>query len=461
MSSNNPSYSRKPTSIRYGVLLLLAIAASSAYLTRICLSAANTTIQKDLHFTTEQMGWILSMFFVGYLSFQVPGGWLGTRLGPRSAFSIISILWSLFNLLCAKVTSYVPMLILRGAFGASQAGLVPITTLVINNWFPEKRRGFSSAVIEMSMSIGGMVSLGLTASLLEYYHWKEVFSMYSWVGIIWAIVFFLYFRNKPKEHRWVNCAENRLIFGKIPSSPDLLQQTIHKPKQPSNTSSSKVGSAALSKTLIKNMVTSGSLWGICAQQFLRAAAYALFVTWFPAFLEKGYGVTRIDSGLFTMYPLISVVIGLMTGGLLVDYLLIRTNNKWVSRSLVACVGLGISGLLTLSSIWTSSPLQLVLVLSLGAMIGSFAGPPSWTATMDIAGRYSGLLMAVMNMAGNAGAFLLPIVLGYLIGHIERTGGDWSLVIYLIASIQLLGSSCWIFIKPNKTIIHTTLESENQ
>ena len=67
----------------------------------------------------------------------------------------------------------------------------------------------------------------------------------------------------------------------------------------------------------------------------------------------------------------------------------------------------------------------------------------------------------MNMAGNAGAFLLPIVLGYLIGHIERTGGDWSLVIYLIASIQLLGSSCWIFIKPNKTIIHTTLESENQ
>ena len=151
-----------------------------------------------------------------------------------------------------------------------------------------------------------------------------------------------------------------------------------------------------------------------------------------------------------MYPLISVVIGLMTGGLLVDYLLIRTNNKWVSRSLVACVGLGISGLLTLSSIWTSSPLQLVLVLSLGAMIGSFAGPPSWTATMDIAGRYSGLLMAVMNMAGNAGAFLLPIVLG----------GDWSLVIYLIASIQLLGSSCWIFINPSKTIIHGTLESEN-
>ena len=150
----------------------------------------------------------------------------------------------------------------------------------------------------------------------------------------------------------------------------------------------------------------------------------------------------------------------MTGGLLVDYLLIRTNNKWVSRSLVACVGLGISGLLTLSSIWTSSPLQLVLVLSLGAMIGSFAGPPSWTATMDIAGRYSGLLMAVMNMAGNAGAFLLPIVLGYLIGHIERTGGDWSLVIYLIASIQLLGSSCWIFINPSKTIIHGTLESEN-
>ena len=148
----------RPSGVRHGVLGLLALAAASAYLTRHCIAVANTTIQIELQFTTEQMGWILSAFMVGYLAFQVPGGWLGTRLGPRWALPLISLLWSLFNLWSARVYSYLPMLVSRVAFGAAQAGLVPIATLVINDWFPERRRGFSSATVETSMSIGGILS---------------------------------------------------------------------------------------------------------------------------------------------------------------------------------------------------------------------------------------------------------------------------------------------------------------
>ena len=187
----------RPSGVRHGVLGLLALAAASAYLTRHCIAVANTTIQIELQFTTEQMGWILSAFMVGYLAFQVPGGWLGTRLGPRWALPLISLLWSLFNLWSARVVSYLPMLASRVAFGAAQAGLVPIATLVINDWFPERRRGFSSATVETSMSIGGIVTMGLTASLMERYPWREVFGLYTWVGVAWAVVFFWYFRNRP------------------------------------------------------------------------------------------------------------------------------------------------------------------------------------------------------------------------------------------------------------------------
>ena len=201
----------RPTGVRHGVLGLLALAAASAYLTRHCIAVANTTIQKELQFTTEQMGWILSAFMVGYLAFQVPGGWLGTRLGPRWAFALISLLWSLFNLWSAKAAAYLPMLVSRVAFGAAQAGLVPIATLVINDWFPERRRGFSSASVETSMSIGGIVTMGLTASLMERYPWREVFGLYTWVGVVWAVGFFCYFRNHPRQHPWVNGAERDLI----------------------------------------------------------------------------------------------------------------------------------------------------------------------------------------------------------------------------------------------------------
>ena len=445
----------RPSGVRHGVLGLLALAAASAYLTRHGIAVANTTIQRELQFTTEQMGWILSAFMVGYLAFQVPGGWLGTRLGPRRALSLISLLWSLFNFWSARVASYLPMLASRVAFGAAQAGLVPIATLVINDWFPERRRGFSSATVETSMSIGGIVTMGLTAFLMERYPWREVFGLYTWVGVAWAVGFYCYFRNRPRQHPWVNEAERDLTTrpafsgqtgAAVPDNGRSRPESAaggHPPAQRSQEDRA---------TLLTRMIGSRSLWGICSQQFLRAAAYAVFVSWFPAYLEKSYGITPGQAGWLTVWPLAAAVAGLMAGGLVVDGLYARTGSKRISRSLVACFGIGAAGLLTLSALGATSAPLLVGLLSAGSLAGSFSGPPSWTATMDIAGRYSALLMAVMNMAGIAGALLMPIALGYLIGHIERTGGDWNLVLYLIAATQLTAALCWLAVKPDQPLV---------
>ncbi|MCY3757226.1 MAG: MFS transporter [Acidobacteria bacterium] len=457
-ANSNPSAGggapARPSGVRHGVLVLLALAAASAYLTRHCIAVANTTIQRELQFTTEQMGWILSAFMVGYLAFQVPGGWLGTRLGPRWALALISLLWSLFNLWSARVYSFLPMLASRIAFGAAQAGLVPIATLVINDWFPERRRGFSSATVETSMSIGGIVTMGLTASLMERYPWREVFGLYTWVGVAWAVVFFYYFRNRPRQHPWVNEAERNLIT-RPPFAGQPGAAAASSPNRPESTEEGSPRthpSPDIRATLLARMIASRSLWGICSQQFLRAAAFAVFFSWFPAYLEKSYGITPGQAGWFAVWPLAAAVTGLMAGGLLVDGLFARTGSKRISRSLVASFGIGAAGLLTLSALGATSAPLLVGLLSAGSLAGSFSGPPSWTATMDIAGRYSALLMAVMNMAGIAGALLMPIALGYLIGHIERTGGDWNLVLYLIAGTQLAAALCWLAVRPDQPLM---------
>ncbi|MDE2666156.1 MAG: MFS transporter [Acidobacteriota bacterium] len=445
----------RPSGVRHGVLGLLALAAASAYLTRHCIAVANTTIQRELHFTTEQMGWILSAFMVGYLAFQVPGGWLGTRLGPRWALSLISLLWSLFNLWSARVYSFLPMLASRIAFGAAQAGLVPIATLVINNWFPERRRGFSSASVETSMSIGGIVTMGLTAYLMERYPWREVFGLYTWVGVAWAVGFFCYFRNHPRQHPWANEAERDLITRQPFAGQTGVAATASSPTRPESTEEGSPRpylSPDSQSTLLASMIGSRSLWGICSQQFLRAAAYAVFVSWFPAYLEKGYGITPGQAGWFAVWPLAAAVTGLMAGGFLVDGLFARTGSKRISRSLVACFGIGTAGLLTLLALGAPSAPVLVALLSASSLAGAFSGPSSWTATMDIAGRYSALLMAVMNMAGIAGALMMPIALGYLIGHIERTGGDWNLVLYLIAGTQLAAALCWLAVRPDQPLM---------
>ena len=425
----------RPTSIRYLVVLLIALCSSSAYLTRYCISVANTTIEAELSLTTEQMGWILAAFNVGYFFFQVPGGALGTRFGTRVSLPLLSSLWSLFTVWTSVVSSYIPLVASRVAFGAAQAGLVPNSAKGVSDWLPLERKGFGSACIGAAMSVGGAVTMGMTAVLLERFDWRTLFQLYSLVGIVWAGGFFLISRSKPSEHPWVNNAERDLIAGR----------TSGEKTSPAEAASKARG---LTREVVARLFRSRNMWFVCAQAAFRAAGYGLFVTWFPAFLEKGYGVTREDAGMKTMAPLFGVIVGTMLGGFIVDALLKRTRSKRISRSGVALTALGLCGCFTFSASLTASPDQLVAAVAIGAIFSGLGNPAAWAATMDIAGDYTAEVMGVMNMAGTVGAFFTPTILGYMIGDIERTGGDWNQVIYLIAGIYFAGSACWLMINPN-------------
>ena len=446
-NQRHDSPSQKPTRVRYGVLAFLSLGCSSAYLTRHSIAMANTTIQRELQFTTEQMGWILGIFMFGYLLFQVPGGWLGTRLGARVALPSLSALWSLLPVGITFVSSYLPMLVLQAAFGGAQAGLVPTVALVTRQWIPLRRRAVSGSLMVTSMSIGAIVTMGLTATLLEYLNWRTVFRMYSLVGVVWAALFLVYFRNKPKEHPRVNEAEQNLILAPVAADvANTATGTSPPAKQPGG---GDFGERPHS--LFIHMIRSGNMWAICWQQFFRAAAYSLFFTWFPALLEKGYGVTRAQSGLMTMLPLFASGIGYLCGGLLIDFLLARSGNKRISRSAVGCIGVALCGLFMLASTWTSSPGQMVAMIAVGSLFVAPSTSASWAVIMDIAGRQTALVMAVVNMAGVLGAFLSPSAVGYLIGYIERTAGDWNLVIYVVAALYFACALGWLMIDSRKAL----------
>ncbi|MEZ6049701.1 MAG: MFS transporter [Planctomycetaceae bacterium] len=201
----------QPTHVRWVVLIFLALAAAGAYLTRNCISVTNIPIQKELSLDDEQMGWVLGIFSLGYFVFQVPGGWLGNRFGTRIALAGMNFAWSLFTILSAVVYSFYALLFLRILYGLAQAGFVPVSGKIVRDWFPEERRGFSSSVIGASMSAGGAIATALTGALLVYLGWREIFFLYSSVGMVWAVCFYFYFRTYPEEHPQLNQAELQLI----------------------------------------------------------------------------------------------------------------------------------------------------------------------------------------------------------------------------------------------------------
>src|SRR6266852_2201804 len=95
-----PQLSRQhaqPTHVRHIVLGLTVAAYMITYMDRVVISAAVPTIRKEFGFSLATMASVIAAFRWGYALFQIPGGWLGDRIGPRRALTIIVAWWSVFT----------------------------------------------------------------------------------------------------------------------------------------------------------------------------------------------------------------------------------------------------------------------------------------------------------------------------------------------------------------------------
>ena len=441
-TSNGMNYSRhdapttRPTSFRWVVLGLVSSAAASAYLTRYCISAANTTMQDELGFDNAEMGGLMSAFMLGYFLFQIPGGWLGNRFGTRAAFVAIAVCWSLCNLWTAAASLLGMLWASRFMLGVFQAGMTPLSAKIVKDWIPLSNRGMSSATIGAAMSLGGAFTIGLTGWLLDHnFGWREIFAAYSLVAIVWAILFAWFFRTSPRQHAWVNNAELALIEG---TDFEGVVRSAGRPEE-----STWVLTCRIAGSL--------SLWSLCVQSFFRAAGYVFFVTWFFAFLEYVYHIDKEEAGLLNSLPLIAVVLGSLAGGVVVDRILTATGSRWISRSGTAIVAMFVCGLLTMASAWTASAMQLSIVIAIGAFYSGIGLPAAWAATIDIGGKHTAIAMAIMNMAGCLAGIILPIVLGNWFDDIRQADGDWNQVIYLHAAFYFICSASWLMVNPNRSI----------
>jgi sugar phosphate permease len=73
------------------------------YLDRVNISTVAPVITKEFGFDKVTMGIIFSAFVWAYALFQVHGGWLNDRFGPRRVLAIIVAYWSVMTAATAAV----------------------------------------------------------------------------------------------------------------------------------------------------------------------------------------------------------------------------------------------------------------------------------------------------------------------------------------------------------------------
>jgi ACS family glucarate transporter-like MFS transporter len=416
-----------PTPVRYVVLTALCLITAIAYIDRGCISLAAGPICEDLQLSEETFGYVLSAFFAAYTIFQLPTGWLGHLWGTRHALPLFALLWSAATGLGAAAVGVQFLLLSRLGLGAAEAGVFPCATSTVAQWFPTTRRALVSGLLGSFMGVGPAVGAVLTGYLLTGMSWRSVLLLYSVPGIIWAIWFYFWFRDRPEEHAAVNAAELALIRGGV------LVKDLEETRPP---------------TPWLAIFTSVPMWWINGQQFFKAAGYVFFLSWFPTYLQKTHGVNLLEAGLLTSLPHWALTVSPVVGGWISDTLLVHTGNRRVARQWLPAVTMMMCGGVILLAVLVPSAWLTVLVISLGAFFGGLSGPCAYALCMDMGGKHVATVFSTMNMSGNLGATFFPAVVPMLVA---ATGG-WEAALLLVGGLYFVSGLCWLPFNPDAQIV---------
>lgn len=432
-----------PTRARFKVLTLLCLVAAVAYISRNAISVPAKLIQEELDISQTQMGWVMSAFFWSYALSQIPSGWIAHVWGTRRSLTAFAVLWSIATALTGMVTGFGMLIGVRLIFGISQAGIFPCCASTISRWLPHARRGLASGLLGSFMSIGsafGAFSIGLLLAGFQIggnqipgLNWRMIMYLCAVPGVVWAIVFYYWFRDRPEKHRGVNAAELELIRGD--EIPTPAEQTKDQEKE-----------EHAEPTPWDQILTSFSMWMICGQQFFRAAGNIFYMTWFPVYLQEARGISLASSGLLTSLPLLTFVVGNFLGGVVVDWVLQRTGSRRWSRQGVAIVAMLGCGLCTLCAYFVQEMTLAMTLISVSMFFAGLGGACGYTVTIDKGGQHVAPIFGMMNMTGNLGAALLPVIVGVMFD-----AGWYETVLILMAGIYVSAAVCWMLLNPNGTV----------
>ncbi|MGC2660040.1 MAG: MFS transporter [Bryobacteraceae bacterium] len=407
--------------VRYRVVGATMALAAITYLDRVCISIAAPAIMRDLRLTAIQMGYVFSAFTLAYGLFEIPTAWWADRVGSRRVLTRIVLWWSAFTMATAAAFNYPALLVIRFLFGVGEAGAWPNAARVFAHWIPERERGRVQGLFFAAAHLSGGITPSLIAYMMMRLPWRVVFPIVGCTGLIWALFWYLWFRDEPRDHRSVTLEERNLI-------------------------ESTRGLPASHSGGFLQVFRTPSIVPLCAQYFANTYGFYFFITWLPTYLEKFRGMALMELALFSGLPLLLSVIGDIGGGVTTDRLSRRFGLR-IGRCGVGSVAYFFAAIAMISGTLVRDAHAAGFLIALGGAASMFSLAPAWATAIELGGSNAAVLSATMNTSGQVGGVLSPIVLAYIVDKLH----NWNLPLHILSGLYVMAAISWIMIDPERPV----------
>ena len=427
---------QRSTRVRWLLIFWLFLLSCVAFLDRVNMSIAGSSVADSYHLTNVQLGWVFSAFLWGYALFQTVGGSLAVRLGPRRVLAVGVVWWGIFTALTAAVPpsiagALIIFIGIRFLLGAGEAIIYPASNQFVARWIPVGERGIANGWIFAGVGVGAGISPPLISRVMLHHGWRASFWLCALIGIVAGAVWFVIARDTPAEHPWVSPREKEKIDAGL---------TLNGTK--AITDSANMPGARISWSKI---LTSREVWAITLSYFCFGYVAWIFFSWFYIYLAKVRGLNLKASAFYAMLPFLAMAVCCALGGLLNDRL-----TKWrgerLGRCGVAAISIALTSLFLIVGSRAADAQVASLVLAGGAGMLYLAQSSFWSVTADIGGRSSGAVSGFMNMGAQAGGAVTAILTPVIAEHY-----GWTASFLVAAALCVVGSLAWLAVDPRKTL----------
>jgi MFS transporter, ACS family, tartrate transporter len=389
------------------------------FLDRVNVGFAALAMNQDLGFTPSIFGTGASIFFIGYILFEIPSNLALQRLGARIWIARIMISWGLVATAMAVVSGETSFYVMRFLLGVAEAGFFPGIILYLTYWFAAAERARIVSLFMVAVPLATVVGGPVSGALLELRGlwgltgWQWLFIAEGLPAIVLGVITLKFLDDRPEQAEWLSTKERAALAETLAAEAKATRE---------------VGYARLGQALSRPRVLVLGLLYFCLVVGLYGIGF-----WMPQVIQT-FGLTPLKIGFLTAVPHLFAAIFMVLWGAHSD----RTGERILHVALPLLLA-------ALAFTWSAftGPLALTMValtlatLGIYAAIGTFWSLP--TATLTGTGAAAGL--ALINSMGNLGGFAGPSMVGVIR---EATGSFTAALLFLAGALALAAVIALLF-----------------
>jgi MFS transporter, ACS family, hexuronate transporter len=384
------------------------MATTINYIDRQVLAILKPVLDRELHLSQEDYGWVIFCFQLAYATVMPIAGRIIDYLGTRIGYTLAVLVWSFGAMGHALARTAVQFGIARFVLGVGESGNFPAAFRAVADWFPQSERALAAGIFNSGANIGALVAPLVVPVLAVHFGWHSAFVFTGILGLLWLALWLALYRD-PGKHRRVSEAELALIRRD--------HEPVHTVRVP-----------------WLHLLTKRAALAFVLGKVLTDAVWWFYLYWTPDFLHRKYALNLTDLGPPLVVIYLVSDLGSIGGGWLSSALISQgwtvTNARKTAMLTCAVAVLGACFIpLAGGRLWLA-----IALISLAAAAHQGWSANLFTMVSDTFPRSS--VASVIGLGGFGGA-LAGMVAAPAIGHWLQWSHDFYAPLFVGAGLAYL------------------------